>query len=490
MKLSDGKMTSGLIVGERGIFNPHRRQRHRRPASSYRKSVAACVLLLSVLMPATTLARVVRIMPLGDSITAGEHYGYPPFGERTGYRKPLYELLTAAAYDVNFVGSLDWGFDVTPSFDCDHEGHPGWTAGQIASNVYRWLEQNPPDIVLAHVGTNGLNVNNVGDVERMLNEINTYEIDHGVRITVFLARIIHRYQMESGATTTAFNDSVEAMARSRVQNQGDEITIVDMENGAGIDYMTDGVDMLGTTYPGVSYDRYHPSDQGNAKMARLWFEHLEIFLSPYGAKDPYPGNGSYQWPGTFTGFRWSLPAPRHPNDVVTCDAYIGTDPNAMAKIIADEAINSLSSEVFPIVADTVYYWRVDCHDPNAGSPVVTEGRLWAFHTVDPVPEVDAGQDQLGKSWGRDNRVTLQMNATVTDEGDPNATLYYLWSVESAPAGAPDVVFNDETVEDPFVAFAAAGQYILRLSASDDGPVENQASERIGTDTVTIIVSPR
>ena len=52
-----------------------------------KKLVAIFVLLLSILISTTTIAKVVRIMPLGDSITAGEHYGYPAFGERTGYRK-------------------------------------------------------------------------------------------------------------------------------------------------------------------------------------------------------------------------------------------------------------------------------------------------------------------------------------------------------------------------------------------------------------------
>lgn len=232
-----------------------------------------------IVSPLSIHGKTIRIMPLGDSITAGEHYHYPTDGERTGYRKPLYELMVAKAYDVNFVGSLHWGFDMTPPFDCDHEGHPGWKADRIADNVYQWLEQNPPDIILAHVGTNGLSADNDKNVERMLDEIDRYEMDNDVEITVFLARIIHRYEMDSRATTTTFNDNVEAMALSRVQNQGDKIIVVDMENGAGIDYMADGVDMWGTTYPEVSYDRYHPTDQGNMKMAKLWFEHLDTHLS-------------------------------------------------------------------------------------------------------------------------------------------------------------------------------------------------------------------
>jgi len=431
----------------------------------------------------------IRIMPLGDSITAGEHYGYPTNGERIGYRKPLYELMVANAYDVNFVGSLHWGFDMTPPFDCDHEGWPGWQASQIAANVYRWLEQNPPDIILAHVGTNGLSADNVKDVEQMLNEIDRYEIDNDAEIIVFLARIIHRYEMDSSAITTAFNDNVEAMALSRVQNQGDKIIMVDMENGAGIDYMADGVDMLGTTYPKVSYDRYHPTDQGNTKMAKLWFEHLDIFLERYKARNPYPEDGSYLWPSAFTEFRWSIPAPRHPNDVVTCDVYIGMDPNTLKKIAADEPNDSLPSEVFPVIPETAYYWRVDCNDPNAGNPVITEGTLWTFHTFDPAPEIDAGERLYVRLPNNDMPAVMQMSATVTDEGDPNAVLYYLWSTESAPAGIPDDIFDDNTTEDPLVSFPADGEYILRLSVSDDGPVEIQESKDIVSDTVTITVGP-
>jgi hypothetical protein len=51
----------------------------------------------------------IRTMPVGDSITAGEHYGYPPVPERTGYRKDLYEMLVDAGYRVDSVGSQRHG---------------------------------------------------------------------------------------------------------------------------------------------------------------------------------------------------------------------------------------------------------------------------------------------------------------------------------------------------------------------------------------------
>jgi hypothetical protein len=158
-------------------------------------------------------------------------------------------------------------------------------------------------------------------------------------------------------------------------------------------------------------------------------------------------------------------------------------------IAADEPNNFLSSDVYPIIPETDYYWRVDCIDPNAGNPVVTEGRLWNFHTFDPVPKVDAGEDTFGQLPSRGVKsVRLQMDAMVADQGDLKM-LYYLWSVESAPADAPEVVFDDNTIEDPWVTFSAAGEYILRLSASDDGPVESQDPNDIGSDTVAITIRP-
>ena len=77
----------------------------------------------------------VKIMPVGDSIAAGEHYKFPALGERTGYRKALYEMLINAGYNVDFVGSqnhgirpkaardwYDWNCEAYPGIDCRKGG--------------------------------------------------------------------------------------------------------------------------------------------------------------------------------------------------------------------------------------------------------------------------------------------------------------------------------------------------------------------------------
>jgi hypothetical protein len=420
-------------------------------------------------------------MPLGDSITYDNNRGdNRPIGDRISYRYTLHNLLNSAGYAFDFIGSENAGENYLSAEMDDNAGFPGIQDSQLAvliSTGYSqrdlrqitpgpYLDTYPADIILLHIGTNAVN-ESPDDVEDILDNIRVSD----PYVYIFVARIINRYPYSN--VTTAFNDNVEAMVAARADSR---IIMVDMENGAGIDYSTDMADDL------------HPNQLGYDKMARLWFEYLTIFFGQYQAYYPNPINESYQWPASLTAFQWLNPKPRHPNDAITCDVYFGTDPNGMTLIAVDEPNNYLSSDAHPIIPDTTYYWRVDCKDPNAGNPVVTEGELWTFHTFDPVPRVYAGMDVSEHLPSRRGRAAvLDIDATVIDEGDPNSVLHYLWSVDSAPADEPDVIFDDNTIEDPMVSFYSVGEYILRLSASDDGPVESQEPNDIGSDTVTITI---
>jgi hypothetical protein len=112
-------------------------------------------------------------MPLGDSITYGYTDGSLNNKMTVGYRQKLYLDLISLGYNIDFVGSLISGESVSPAFDCDHEGWPGYTDDQVADKIYKWLDANPPDIVLLHIGTNALDTN-PADVEQILNEIDRY----------------------------------------------------------------------------------------------------------------------------------------------------------------------------------------------------------------------------------------------------------------------------------------------------------------------------
>ncbi|MFF5971047.1 FG-GAP-like repeat-containing protein [Streptomyces sp. NPDC012769] len=91
---------------------------------------------------------VVRVMPLGDSITAGE-------GSTTGagYRAPLWQSLAGQShYTADFVGSGSFG----AAGDPDNEGHGGWTIDGIRGEIDRWQDAARPGVVLLHLGINDL----------------------------------------------------------------------------------------------------------------------------------------------------------------------------------------------------------------------------------------------------------------------------------------------------------------------------------------------
>jgi len=187
-----------------------------------------------------------RVLPLGDSITLGVGSS-----DLSSYRKSLASMLDINTnYSFDFVGSLNAGPE---TFDNDHEGHGGWTASQLAVNIFSWLRNNPAEIVLLHAGTNSLTISPSG-VEAILNEIDRFSPD----TWVILALIIN--QDPYNATVTIFNNNLLAMAQNRINN-GDKIIIVDQE-GALI-------------YPDDLADPLHPNDEGYSKMAQVWETALE-----------------------------------------------------------------------------------------------------------------------------------------------------------------------------------------------------------------------
>ncbi|MGA9033493.1 MAG: Ig-like domain-containing protein, partial [Sulfuricaulis sp.] len=214
----------------------------------------------------------VRIMPLGDSITAGITTGsLPATGNRIGYRKDLYNGLTtlsAGKYGIDLVGSQSDGSNYT--FDLNHEGHPGWcddlaTActgfNGIAENVISFLNANPADVILLHIGTNYFNTSNAG-VNSILNNINTWA-QSNYPITVMVARIIPA--VDGSLNVQTFNNNVAAIATDRpyvkvfrVDEQGElHLTGDPTGNYADPSLMTTG-------------NNLHPNAAGYTKMANRW----------------------------------------------------------------------------------------------------------------------------------------------------------------------------------------------------------------------------
>lgn len=232
-----------------------------------------------------------RIMPLGDSITfddsTADHTGTPrPNGVRHAYRNYLWYKLRNAGYSVNFVGTRIAGQDVSPPFDPENQGYPGYTSNQIANLIYGKLQQTSPDIILLHIGSNDWSSSTSG-INSILNEIDRYERNYNHHIKVILAKIIQRKDYQSW--THSLNNNIGSLANSR-NNNGDDIYIVNMETGAGLNYNSD------------LRDRVHPTPEGYNKMATVWFNKLKGILNSKPAK---PTNFSYTQSSTSVNLSWN-----------------------------------------------------------------------------------------------------------------------------------------------------------------------------------------
>ena len=203
----------------------------------------------------------VKIMPLGDSITEGTP-------GTVGYREKLYRDLINSGFKVDFVGSQSTG----SGFDGDHEGY-GWQTASFFNSQLNGpsgylLNDNPPDVILYHIGTNDLGYSNFSSYALTANETLEiiYEYDPG--ITVILAKIILTTDSDRNIRAHNYNLLLEEYSQYWTDN-GYSIIVVDMENA-----------LVPALYPaGDLADMAHPTTSGYEKMADVWYNALDELLS-------------------------------------------------------------------------------------------------------------------------------------------------------------------------------------------------------------------
>jgi lysophospholipase L1-like esterase len=209
----------------------------------------------------------VRIMPLGDSITQS-------VSPHNSYRYYLWHLLLNQHFGVDFVGSLHGvgdGPPANPDFDMDHEGHAGFRADEIAANIQMWATQAAPDIVLLHIGTNDLcqrqsvasTVNDIGNIIDILRTVNP-------RIQILLAQLIGQASSDD-CGIPALNAQLPGLAANKTQP---ESPIVLVDQFTGFDPTT------------MTFDGEHPNDLGDSHMADRWFETLAPTLDAFHTTPP------------------------------------------------------------------------------------------------------------------------------------------------------------------------------------------------------------
>ena len=211
-------------------------------------------------------ARIVRIMPFGDSITSGPTY-----------RKPLWDLLkNDNISNIDFVGSLN-GNSVP---DGDHEGHacykitlvllaPGTgtfkkcTPDENSVGDFRdldtWFSGTKPDIVLWHMGTN-----DAASREDPLKVMDAFSAtlsklrQRNPKVIILIAKILPM----TVADVSPINAAIPGWAIANSTNDS-KIVVVDMNTGFD---------------PALTYDGIHPNAAGGKWMADRWFTALKSIL--------------------------------------------------------------------------------------------------------------------------------------------------------------------------------------------------------------------
>ncbi|HKY72490.1 MAG TPA: SGNH/GDSL hydrolase family protein [Nitrospira sp.] len=204
-------------------------------------------------------------MPLGDSITQSSK-------GLDSYRYYLWHRLIDKGYRVDFVGSKHGVGDGLPpdtDFDMDHEGHAGWRADEILTQVQAWAAAASPDVVLVHIGTNDLSQgqtvgSTVSDIGSIIDELRSVN----PRIHILLAQLIAKAGVPSVAV---LNARLPSLVDDK-QQADSPLVLVDQYTGFDPSTMT--------------YDGTHPNADGESRMADRWFEKLAPMLDAFNAESP------------------------------------------------------------------------------------------------------------------------------------------------------------------------------------------------------------
>jgi len=195
-----------------------------------------------------------RLMPIGDSITAGYRSS-----TGNGYRGPLYPELINQGDALDFVGSQRSGV----MFDPDNEGYYGDRIDQIAGLINGELALYQPNVVLLHIGTNDLGQNyQVSTAPNRLASLIDQILAADPGITILVAQLICNSTPSVQSLINSYNSQIPGIVQARV-NAGKHVYTVSMSSLTTAD-LNDGL---------------HPNDGGYQKMADNWGAALQHVIS-------------------------------------------------------------------------------------------------------------------------------------------------------------------------------------------------------------------
>lgn len=192
----------------------------------------------------------VKIMPLGDSITAGSNLP-------GAYRTRLWQRAAADGRQDDFVGTQNGG--PAELADRDHEGHSGWRIEQIDAQVAEWARAAAPRTVLLHIGTNDITQDyDVANAPARLSSLIDHLTAAAPQADVFVSNIIPFGNPGVEERARAFNAAVPGLVADWAA-RGRRVHFVDQHSALTPADLQDGV---------------HPTAAGYAKMGDRWYQEL------------------------------------------------------------------------------------------------------------------------------------------------------------------------------------------------------------------------
>jgi aryl-phospho-beta-D-glucosidase BglC (GH1 family)/lysophospholipase L1-like esterase len=220
--------------------------------------------------PGVQLQSCAGIMPLGDSITLGVN---------GGYRNNLYTGLQQNSCGVDNVGTQS--DPNTRVADKDHEGHPGFTIGDIAGSVNAWMASTQPNVILLMIGTNDTAwwTNEDGNEiavrhNALIDQLRTARPDAWFLVASIPPQSSVLIHGKADGTTTAttvdravltqqFNAAIRSNVNARVA-AGQHVRFVDVNS------------VLTTA---DLYDGIHPTETAHAKVAQIFLDGIRAVLA-------------------------------------------------------------------------------------------------------------------------------------------------------------------------------------------------------------------
>jgi len=245
------------------------------------------IVVMLALIPFTAVQSQLKIMPLGDSITQGvdstavlnssllkyEIDGTLDYKSNVisgalapgsgGYRLDLEQMLLDMDWDVEMVGQLTEGGG-------HHEGYPGYMAPDILQILPDILDANPPDVILLHIGSNGLpEPIDADSCYKNIQEILDVIHDFDDNIKVILAQIIPclqdiSYGQQRYPAIIELNNLIPQALVNRSY-----VSLVDMWTPF-VDYENWETALMSGTW--------HPNAAGYNLMAEIWLDALDLIV--------------------------------------------------------------------------------------------------------------------------------------------------------------------------------------------------------------------